>query len=220
MELFKNPGEIIIRKGEIATNLFFIAKGSIRIEKEKENPFFLKEKDFFGEEGVFLRKPANYTAIVSDVADIRFIQKEELLDFFKAKEERILKLIRKSVANTFDNIDDLKNTSNNYLLFLDKIVEHSNNNNNQETMLNISLLTLAEELGISLPVLRTFIEESEGFGHFTFKDNKLTINNIDNVKTFITNSFINIFTQINLEKQDGLGDFNLINKYIENRVKK
>ncbi len=219
MEMFKNPGEIILRKGDITPVLFFIAKGSVRIETDTENPFFLKENDFFGEEGVFLRKPSNYTAIVSEIADIRFIQRDEVSDFFKAKEDRILKLIKKSVAKTFDSIDDLTKTSPNYLFFLDKVIEHSNfSSNKDEVSLDISLLTLAEEMSTSLPVLRTFISESENFGHFIFKDNKLIVKNINTVKDFVSQSFLNLFVQDNLQGKDGLGNFNLINKYFESRV--
>ncbi|MEE9425954.1 MAG: cyclic nucleotide-gated ion channel [Methylococcales bacterium] len=57
------PGEIIIRKGEVAHRMYFIVAGEVEVDLAN-HPARLKEGDFFGELGVLykIRRTANVTA--------------------------------------------------------------------------------------------------------------------------------------------------------------
>ncbi|MEE9412463.1 MAG: cyclic nucleotide-gated ion channel [Methylococcales bacterium] len=57
------PGEVIIRKGEVAQRMYFIVAGEVEVELGN-NPTRLKEGDFFGELGVLykIRRTANVSA--------------------------------------------------------------------------------------------------------------------------------------------------------------
>ncbi len=57
------PGEVIIRKGEVAQRMYFIVAGEVEVELARK-PVRLTEGDFFGELGILykIRRTANVTA--------------------------------------------------------------------------------------------------------------------------------------------------------------
>ncbi len=57
------PGEVVIRKGEVAERIYFIVAGEVEVELDA-NPVRLIEGEFFGELGVLykIRRTANVTA--------------------------------------------------------------------------------------------------------------------------------------------------------------
>ena len=71
--------EIIFEKDQIASKMYFIAKGSVNILDEKKNIIkTLKKNDFLGDESVFNNKPRAYCAICSEDSLILSLNKTNL----------------------------------------------------------------------------------------------------------------------------------------------
>jgi voltage-gated potassium channel len=73
------PGEIIVRRGEVGHSMYFIASGQVEVERPRRQKFVLSEGQFFGEIAVLrnTRRSATIRALVRtdllvlDAADLR-----------------------------------------------------------------------------------------------------------------------------------------------------
>lgn len=58
-----DPNEEVFQKGQTANRMYLIVRGSVEIENEKRFSKQLKDKDFFGDEGLFNEQKRTYKAI-------------------------------------------------------------------------------------------------------------------------------------------------------------
>ncbi|XP_004534729.1 potassium voltage-gated channel unc-103 isoform X2 [Ceratitis capitata] len=76
------PGDVLVHKGDVLTSLFFIARGSIEIQRDNNTVIILGKDDIFGE------NPCNYATIGKSngnvraltYCDIHKIHRDDLLD--------------------------------------------------------------------------------------------------------------------------------------------
>ncbi|XP_054090036.1 potassium voltage-gated channel unc-103 isoform X2 [Zeugodacus cucurbitae] len=76
------PGDVLVHKGDVLTSLFFIARGSIEIQRDNNTVVILGKDDIFGE------NPCNYATIGKSngnvraltYCDIHKIHRDDLLD--------------------------------------------------------------------------------------------------------------------------------------------
>uniref|UniRef100_A0A7S1SIN5 Cyclic nucleotide-binding domain-containing protein n=1 Tax=Tetraselmis chuii TaxID=63592 RepID=A0A7S1SIN5_9CHLO len=116
-EVFLN-GEIIIKEGVIAREMFFLNLGSVRISKNGFDIVTLHEGNYFGEIGLLLNAPRSATVAATSDCEVYVLHKTSLLevlhDFPEVKtkleavaEERLEDALRKSkFPSKFPAVDE------------------------------------------------------------------------------------------------------------------
>jgi putative ABC transport system ATP-binding protein len=72
------PGEVIIREGDIGDQLFLISEGQVEVMRHDLEVARLGPADFFGEVAVLSGQPRNATVIAVEPVDAYVVDKEEL----------------------------------------------------------------------------------------------------------------------------------------------
>lgn len=169
MEKTLSAGDVVIKKHEISQNLFFINKGKVRIEFE-DTMCYLGENDFFGEEGVFLKKPSIYTAIARDEVVINILTSQEAKTFLSQMPEKALQMIYKNVAQAYNKHDILSEQSELYKNLLEIIYTHLPGDQEKNVKVDLSLMNLAEITELSIPSLRSIFSVVEEWGDIYLSD--------------------------------------------------
>jgi glucose-6-phosphate 1-dehydrogenase len=80
------PGDVIIRKGEIGSELFLISRGAVEVQDISGKPVAaLGEGDFFGEVSLLTSAPRNATVCAKSYCDLFVLDKS---DFMRALRDR------------------------------------------------------------------------------------------------------------------------------------
>jgi CRP-like cAMP-binding protein len=74
-----DPDEIIFELGEEAHRMFFIAKGMVELENDKEQRKTLYQLEFFGDESLFNDRPRTYRATAKEQTILLTLSKTNLL---------------------------------------------------------------------------------------------------------------------------------------------
>ena len=81
------PGDLIVRRGDLGSSMFFISKGSVRIvdSDQGDDLAVLRAGSFFGETSLLREQPRNATVVASEYSNIYSLDKkrfDELLNRF------------------------------------------------------------------------------------------------------------------------------------------
>jgi len=79
------PGDLIVRRGDIGSSMFFISKGSVRIvdSDQGDDLAVLREGSFFGETSLLREQPRNATVVASEYSNIYSLNKDRFDDLLK-----------------------------------------------------------------------------------------------------------------------------------------
>ncbi len=72
------PGEVIIREGEIGENMFLISEGEVEVMRHDHEVARLGPSEFFGEGALISGEPRNATVIATEPLDAYVVTKDEL----------------------------------------------------------------------------------------------------------------------------------------------
>jgi len=212
MEKDYNSGEVIVKRGEISPYLYIILSGKVKIE-ESEKTYYLSEDDFIGEEGVFLKKPAQYTAIAAAETGVKLLKEGELETLLESGPDKILRIIRKSIAKRFDASDEFSEKNPLYISLLE-IVEASipfNVNTTEMIKVDISLMSLTEKMQISIPSLKNLLSVAERIGDISIsEDSSIFTKNSSELKSRISSLYQSLFFGEAESEKRGLGQNNLL----------
>ena len=212
MEKTVSTGEVIIRRGEISPSLFVIKIGKVMVESENR-VYYLSGEDFFGEEGVLLKKPSRYTAVASDETVLEVFNVEEIEIFLNKNNDTNIRMMKKSIALAYDKCDNFSESSSIYLKLLEELLIFAKGKSGPgKHKLDTSLLHLAEKLKISTPSLRVLLLEADKFGAvYLSPDSEIYTVSEDNLRKKINSSYLRNFFIIGDDKAVGRGKFNLLN---------
>ena len=124
MQRHYGAGDIIIRREEIAPFLFRIENGKVRFEI-RGHVWFLSGGDCFGEEGVFLGKPASYTALAAEETTAILLSRDEAASFFAENLPSSLLIIHRTVANLHEATAPLSPGNYHYLRLLKVLLPYA-----------------------------------------------------------------------------------------------
>ncbi|XP_065320030.1 uncharacterized protein LOC135927777 isoform X3 [Gordionus sp. m RMFG-2023] len=107
------PGDILVHKGDVLMNLYFIAKGSIEILKDEEVMAILRKDDIFGENPCIFSSigKSNFNVRALTYCDLHRIHREDLLDVLEMYPEFAPHFIQ-NLELTFNLRDEDSNFSN------------------------------------------------------------------------------------------------------------
>ncbi len=79
------PGDLIVRRHDIGSCMFFISKGSVRIvdSDQGDDLAVLREGSFFGETSLLRAQPRNATVVASEYSNIYSLDKDRFDDLLK-----------------------------------------------------------------------------------------------------------------------------------------
>jgi CRP-like cAMP-binding protein len=93
------PGEIIVREGDVGETMFIIQEGEVRIHKrarDRETTLaLLKAGDFFGEMAIIDREPRSASATAATEAKILILSKDIFESQIKTNPKIIMSILRK-----------------------------------------------------------------------------------------------------------------------------
>jgi putative ABC transport system ATP-binding protein len=72
------PGEVIIREGEVGEEMFLIAEGEVEVLREDHEVARLGSAEFFGEGSVISGEPRNATVVATEPVDAYVVRRDEL----------------------------------------------------------------------------------------------------------------------------------------------
>ncbi len=100
MELLRTrvaePGEVIVREGEAAHSIYFIAEGNVDVALKKGEPVRLEQGQFFGEVAVLRRAPRSATATAVGRTSLLVLDAEDLHALMK-RDKRIAERVKDTV---------------------------------------------------------------------------------------------------------------------------
>jgi len=106
MELLRarvaEPGEVIIREGEHAHSMYFIAEGKVDVALKKREPVRLGQGQFFGEVAVLRRAPRSATATAVGRTSLLMLDADDLhalMQRDKRIAERIKDVVEKRIGH-------------------------------------------------------------------------------------------------------------------------
>jgi voltage-gated potassium channel len=70
------PGEVVIQKGDIGHEMYFIISGRLEILKDEGDPLVLKEGEFFGEIALFSKMPRTASVIAKSYCNLYKLERE------------------------------------------------------------------------------------------------------------------------------------------------
>ncbi|MEE3234552.1 MAG: ion transporter [Candidatus Latescibacterota bacterium] len=79
------PGDLIVRRGDLGSSMFFISKGSVRIvdSDHGDDLAVLREGSFFGETSLLRAQPRNATVVASEYSNIYSLDKDRFDDLLR-----------------------------------------------------------------------------------------------------------------------------------------
>ena len=96
------PGEVIVREGEAAHSMYFIAEGKVDVALKKGEPVRLGQGQFFGEVAVLRRAPRSATATAVDRTSLLVLDADDLHALMKRDKriaERVKDVVEKRVGH-------------------------------------------------------------------------------------------------------------------------
>lgn len=194
-------GETIIREGFVSGFLYYIVKGSVKIERN-DGSFFLSDGDFFGEEGVFTEKMAEYTAtaVVETVTE-SYIE-SELDSFIDSHRDSALRIFTKAVALASSSCDVAKNR-NFHMRFLESL-ENLCFGTGAGMDGVTSIVSLATETGIKISEIKRIIENMDN-EIIMFDGTMVKVLDREGVRHLISLYSVEMYTELLPGKQKGLG---------------
>ncbi len=209
-------GEIILRRGEISPFLHMVVKGKVRVE-EPSGFFYLSAGDFFGEEGAFLRKPSPFTVLAGDETVLSLLRDADLEKAMGEQPELASRIVRKSVARVGEVFTETSPFSKGYVRALLHLLPHLEGEYEGYRRVDISLMDLAENLGISLPSLRILLSESRRFGDVRLEEETMIFSRCgDSIRRRLLQVRRDRFFGVEDSGLRGVGNINLLSALITN----
>ncbi len=208
-----SSGEIIIKREEISPYLYIILIGKVRIE-DSHGIYYLSKNDFFGEEGVFLKKPSSCTVIASDETEVMILPEAEVLSFIKEYPDIAMTIIRKNIARACNSHKQFNEKNYYYQRLLEILIsalpQESITPDFMKTQ--ISLITVAEKIGLPIPSVRALFTMAQPMGDlFLDKESIIHAKNASYLRNRIQKmSLEQYFGLDKLEGEKGVGHFNLL----------
>lgn len=168
------PGDIILMKGDFSPYFFLIRRGRVKFDNGKET-FFLSEDDFFGEEGCFLGKPADFTSAACEETMLQLMKKDEAEQFLNENGHLAFTLFIKNAAKTHESEEPLTPQSPQHIRLVAGILPYvlEKNGEKPEFAAEIDFETLASQLELSSDKLLNLFDLSKEFGYAAFSDGQI-----------------------------------------------
>jgi len=168
------PGETVVLAGEISPYLFLIKRGGVKLEGNGET-FFLSEDDFFGEEGCFFGKPAQFNVTAGEETLLELMENTEAEEFFAGDPKAAFTLFIKNSAKANEKEEPFNEISPQHIKLvagvLPYVVEKSGIDPVYEV--DLDLETLAAQIELSTDKLLNLLNLSKMFGYVSFAEGKI-----------------------------------------------
>lgn len=169
MEKLFSSGSVIVRRHEIAPFLMHIVSGKVSCEIPGRS-WHLSDGDFFGDEGVFLKKPAPYTAYAAEETVISMMGETEAAAFLAGQPATALAAIHRAAARLYEPTGPLTPDNPLYLRLLKVLLPYASQDNDGFSRLSVTLDHLASSLDITVESVRTLLKESAALGAVRIDD--------------------------------------------------
>jgi|GEM_PF-1368380 len=172
MERHYAAGEIIIRRDEIAPFLVRIRSGKVRFEMP-DQIWDLSDGDFFGEEGIFLKKPSPYTASAGVETTVDLLTEPEAASYLAGTPAAALLAVQRTVTRLHEQTAPLTPDNPRYLRLLRLLLPHTRSHAtaaDQLSQLSVTRTDLAALLGTTPEALAALLSVAAGFGDLRMDD--------------------------------------------------
>jgi len=158
-------GEIIVRREEIVAHLIRIETGRVRFEAA-DQVWFLKEGACFGEEGVFLGKPAPSTALSSEETRVTLFPETEAEAFLSANPVPALRAVLRMTTRLHERTEPFSPENRRYLSLLKVLLPYASPEKESPsfTRCPFDRSRLAEMAGVDEETMQRLIAEAAPFG--------------------------------------------------------
>lgn len=165
MEKIFSSGSVIVRRYEIAPFLMRIVSGKVSCEIPGRS-WHLSDGDFFGDEGVLLKKPAPYTAYAAEETVITMMNETEASAFLAGQPAAALAAIRRTAARLYEPTGPLTPDNPLYLRLLKILLPYAPQDAGSDdlTRLSVTLEHIASSLDGSIESARTLLTGSAALG--------------------------------------------------------
>lgn len=205
------PGETVLLVGGISPYIFLIKRGRVKLEKNDES-FFLSEDDFFGEEGCFFGKPAQFNVTACEETLLTLMDKDEAEDFFTKNGEAAFTLFIKNSARANEKEEPLTAMSPRHIALVAGVLPYVLEKSGSEPVYEagIDIETLAGQIETTKDNLMNLLNFSKILGYIAFEDGKILTCGKEKLLTlFKTYNREEIFAGAKGKK--GLGTFSFLN---------
>ncbi|HNT28188.1 MAG TPA: cyclic nucleotide-binding domain-containing protein [bacterium] len=161
MEKLFSSGSVIVRRHEIAPFLMRIVSGKVSCEIPGRS-WHLSDGDFFGDEGVLLKKPAPYTAYAAEETVITMMNETEASAFLAGDPAAALAAVRRTAARLYEPTGPLTPDNPLYLRLLKILLPHTQQQGGPDDFfpLTVTLDHLASSLDGTVESLRLLLKEA------------------------------------------------------------
>ncbi len=207
-------GDIIVRREEIVPHLIRIDSGRVRLETA-DQAWSLGDGDFFGEEGVFLGKPAAYTALASEETTVTLLPAPEAEAFLSAQPALSLRAVLRTVSRLHEKTASFSPENPHYLRVLKTILPYvaAGTGSSPYTPLPFALDQLAEMVAMNPDALRRLIEEAAVLQDIILaEDGSLSARDAETLRRRIAEGRCHSFFSAAPRKPYGRGRYNLLSR--------
>lgn len=214
MERHYAAGEIIIRRDEIAPFLVRIRSGKVRFEMSGQC-WDLSDGDFFGEEGVFLRKPAPYTASAGVETAVELLTESEAASYLAGTPATALLAVQRTVTRLHEQTAPLTPDNSRYLRLLRLILPHTRSSTapDQFSKLSITRADLAALMGTTPETLSVLLSVATPFGDLRMdEDGTLYAKGTEHLRDRISATRNAGYFLSGPSRRYGVGHYNLLSR--------
>ncbi len=161
MERHYAAGDIIVRREEIVPYLIRIETGRVRFEMGGQ-VWSLGDGDCFGEEGIFLGKPAPYTALASEETTVTLLSEAEAEAFLATNPVAALRAVLRTTARLHEGVASLSVENPHYVHLLKTLLPYAPREADPSSFTRLSLdgVALAEMMGVGEETVRRLLTEA------------------------------------------------------------
>lgn len=213
MERHFAAGEIIIRRNEIAPQLVRIRSGKVRFELPGR-AWDLSDGDFFGEEGVFLKKPAPYTAAAAIETMVELLAEDEAAAYLAGNPAAALLAVQRTVARLHEPTGPLLPDNPRYLRLLGLLLPHAFDQGEPGVFskLSVTLPDVAALLETTTESVRTLIAEAAALGDLKLDADTISTKGAEHLRDRIAGVRNASYFPPGPLRRYGIGHYNLLSR--------
>ena len=214
MERHYAAGEMILRRDEISPFLMQIRTGKVRLETTTRS-WYLSDGDFFGEESIFLRKPATYTAFASEETILDLLTESEAASFLAGNPAAALIAIQRNIARLHEPAPPLTTDNPFYLRLLRTLLPYTRRGGERETFspIPLGLTDLATLLETTPEAIKCFLTGASAFGDIRLdNDDTLSVREAEHLRMRISATRNAAYFFSGSTQRQGRGHYNLLSR--------
>jgi len=214
MERHYGAGEVMARRDEILPYLIRVDAGRVRIETAAQT-WFLSDGDCFGEEGVFLGKPAPYTALAAEETTATLFSETEAAAFLSANPAAALLAVQRTVARLHETTAPLTPDNPRYLHLLRMLLPHAPREGDPASFTRVpfDLAHLAGLVGTTPEAVRILLTGAAPFGDVSISDEgAILVKGAEHIRRRITEVGCASFFAAAPRRPQGRGRYNLLSR--------